>query len=124
MLLVALLVIIVTLIFLINKFKLTFWTRRGFKQTKPSTLFGDAGSMLTLKQTIGEFFEEIYKNHKQDKIIGIYLSYLPVLLVTDPKYVQDIMIKDFSSFTDRPLPLDEENDPLSAHMFALRGQKW
>jgi cytochrome P450 family 6 len=34
------------------------------------------------------------------------------------------LIKDFASFTDRPVPIDEINDPLSGHLYSLRGKKW
>lgn len=61
----------------------------------------------------------MYSKHKELKIFGIYLSYRPVLILTDPKLVQDILIRDFQSFHDRPMPVNEEKDPLSGHLFNI-----
>lgn len=69
--------------------------------------------MLTLKQSMADYFGDVYKNYKQHGIVGIYISYLPILVVNDPKLIQNIMIKDFNNFPDRPMPVDEENDPIS-----------
>lgn len=78
-------------------------------------IFGDAVKLLTLKQSIANFFGEIYRKHKDEKIVGIYISYLPTLVVNDPVLVQSILIKDYSNFPDRPMPVNEEIDPLSGN---------
>lgn len=74
--------------------------------------------------SMGETFKSLYDQYKKDKFLGIYLFTNPALLITDPKVVQDILIRDFNSFHDRPMHCDEENDPLSGHLFSLPGQKW
>lgn len=33
-------------------------------------------------------------------------------------------MKDFSHFCDRAVHVDEKLDPLSGHLFALKGEKW
>ncbi|CRL02226.1 CLUMA_CG015167, isoform A [Clunio marinus] len=110
--------------YLINQYVFSYWTKRGFKQLQPSFLVGDALPLITLKTSLGEYFQEIYDKYKNNKIIGIYLFYRPVLVVNDAKLVQDILIRDFTYFHDRPMPVDEINDPLSAHLFNIAGQKW
>lgn len=40
----------------------------------------------------------------------------------DLELVKNILIKDFKIFADRRVYNDEENDPLSAHLFAIDGK--
>lgn len=108
----------------LNKYLLSYWSRRGFQQTEPKFLIGDAGPLILLKSSLGETIANFYHKNKQHKVFGIYMFYRPILVINDLMVAQDIMIKDFNNFHDRPMPVDEENDPLSAHLFSVAGQKW
>jgi len=120
----VLLASVIALVYFLSQYYHNYWKRLGFKQLNPQFFFGDAKRLLTFKSSLGEYYADVYEKYKNHKMIGVYLSYSPALVVTDPKIVQDIMIRDFSSFHDRPLPVDEVNDPLSGHLFNLPGQKW
>lgn len=41
----------------------------------------------------------------------------------DPELIKKILVKDFDTFVDRGIHMDPE-DPLSQHLFRLRGVKW
>lgn len=116
--------VVVVLAYLLNNYLLSFWSRHGIEQLDAKFFIGNAGPLLTRKISTGEFFQGLYNKHKQHKMVGIYMSYRPMLVVNDAKLVQNILIKDFKSFHDRPMPVDEKNDPLSAHLFSVAGQKW
>lgn len=116
-------VLFVILLYLLNKYILSYWSRNGFKQLEPKFIFGDAIKLLTLKQSIADYFKDIYNKHKTHGIIGIYVSYLPTLVINDPLIIQNIMVKDFSNFRDRPMPVDESIDPLSGE-WSLNKCKW
>lgn len=51
-------------------------------------------------------------------------SWCTLLLICDPKLIRSILITDFQYFTDRDMYLNEKNEPLSAHLGALRGEQW
>ena len=120
----ALVAVIVVLVYFLNQYSFNYWSRHGFKQLNPKLLFGDAKSLLTMKTSLGEYYLDLYNKYKKDGIFGVYISYSRALVVTDPKLVQDILIRDFNSFTDRPVAVDEVNDPLSGNLFNIHGQQW
>lgn len=117
-------VVLLVLLYLYNKHKHSFWINRGFVQLEPKFFIGDLGPMITKKQSIGEFFYSIYVKHKQHKALGIYMALQPVVVVNDPILIQHIMIRDFNSFHDRPVPSDLQHDFLQNHLFNVPGQKW
>lgn len=117
-------VFLLVIIYLVNEYFLRYWQRHGFKQLKPSFLVGNFGKAIRSKIPIGEYFEELYKKTNENRIVGLYFSYSPILLVNDPLLIHDILIKDFNSFHDRPFQTDEKHDPLSGHLVFLTGKKW
>ena len=120
----VLLGVVLILGYFLNQYLFSYWTRHGFKQLDPKFFFGDAKPLITLKRFMGEFLQDLYQKNKDSRIVGFYSSYVPALLVIDPKLVQDILIKDFNNFHDRKMPVNETKDPLSGHLFSLPGQKW
>lgn len=115
---------VILIIYLTNKYLLSKWSRRGFHQLNPNFLVGDIGRIFLLKLSIGEYFAELYEKNKKHRAVGIYFSYRPALLINDPMLIQDILVRDFTSFHDRPFHVDEKFDPLTGHLFSLSGQKW
>lgn len=117
-------VVLLGFLYILNQHKHSFWIKRGFIQLEPKFLIGDIGPLLTMKKSLGQFFQSIYVNHKEHRAIGIYMSYQPVVVVNDPILLQHVMVRDFNSFHDRPLPSDLEHDTLQNHLFHIAGQRW
>ncbi|XP_037036009.1 probable cytochrome P450 6a14 [Bradysia coprophila] len=122
----ALVALFVFVIYYANQYYFSYWKRLGVpQQDAPTFLLGDlAGIFSGKRKCFGETFFEFYNRFKHNKIYGLYFSYRPSLIVNDPEVIQEVMIKDFTSFHDRGLFVDEKVDPLSAHLFFLGGQKW
>lgn len=117
--------LIATILYLIDKYYLSYWSRRGIPQNPTTFFFGNILEIFTVKKNFGEFFAEIYRKSKVNKILGLYFTYRPSLIVNDPELINDVMIKHFSVFNDRGFGGgDEKRDPLNAHLFVLSGQKW
>ncbi|CAG9809709.1 unnamed protein product [Chironomus riparius] len=116
---------IATIIYLVNKYFFSYWTKRNVFQVDPTFLVGNIGRLFTLKASMGDVFNDIYEKHKNKRFLGGYLLYKPMFIVHDPVLFQDVMIRDFTTFHDRPTPGDAaENFPLVGNLFNLRGQKW
>lgn len=62
--------------------------------------------------------------HRGLKFAGFYALTSPSLMVTDPDLIKDMFIKNFSSFNERGFYYNEDTDPLSAHLVALRNPQW
>lgn len=82
------------------------------------------GNLSFGRKHLLDFIQNIYKHKGKSSLIGAYIIWKPVAVPTDLDLVQKILVKDFNSFHERGMYVNEEDDPLSAHMFSLDGEKW
>ncbi|XP_037902962.1 probable cytochrome P450 6a14 [Hermetia illucens] len=111
---------LVTSVYLYFKKKFSYWRERGVVHIKPSFPFGN----LSLKQHFTEFTVDIYKRKGEASFVGIYFLTKPIVVPVGLDLIQNILVKDFSSFHARGMYVNEVDDPLSAHMFSLDGERW
>lgn len=116
-------VVAVTIYFL-NDYLMNRWYRLGFPQLNPKFVIGDIGDLLLGKKSVGIFLHEKCLETKNKRALGLYFSLRPNLLINDPQLIQDILVRDFNNFHDRPFYIDEVKNPLTGHLFSLPGQKW
>lgn len=112
------------IVYLVNNYFFNYWKRRNFPQVDPTFLVGNCGKLFKFKTCFTEFLCGFYEKYKHEKVIGIYFSYQPALIVNDPVIAQQILIKDFNSFHDRATAVNEEVDPLTGNLFFVKGKKW
>lgn len=106
------------------RYAYSYWERKGFKSIpNGSYLFGHWKPVILQKTSMADLLVKLYKS-TSEPFIGLYGIFKPILLVRDPELVQNIMVKDFSHFTDRGVYCDIKHDPLSGHLFSLPGDKW
>jgi len=80
--------------------------------------------MLLTRKPIADLCADVYNKFEGYKYGGTYAFTIPRFFVRDPDIIKDVLVKDFSSFHDRGVYMNEENEPLSAHLFSLTGMKW
>lgn len=120
---VALLTILSTLIYFYVKRLYQYWDRSGVKSYKPTFPFGNLTPVARQSLSFGDLTTKFY-NETTEPFIGVYAGFTPVILFRDPELIQHVFIKDFSNFVDRGFLIDEKNDPLTGHLFAMEGDKW
>ena len=78
-----------------------FWSSRKVAGPKPSLLFGNFKDLMLSRLYIGDFVTKIYNEFKNEPFIGLYARRTPIIMVNDPEYIKDVLIKDFTIFASR-----------------------
>lgn len=103
---------------------LNYWKNLGVVCDKPSLILGNldgVGQHIHWMKKIQQTYEK-YKFG--NKYCGFYVMRDPRLIILDLELIKNILIKDFNHFVDRGIFHNEKDDPLSAHLFAIEGDKW
>jgi hypothetical protein len=119
-----LLTCILAVLYIYFKWSHTYWKKRNVPYIEPTFPFGNLLHIFLGRKPIADIFAAIYNTFEGHKYGGTYVFTIPRFLARDPDLIKDILVKDFSSFHDRGVYMNEEIEPLSAHLFSLSGMKW
>lgn len=109
-----------SLCYLWIKKRYSYWTDKGFISAPASFPFGTIKGVGT-EITNAEGHDIFYKKYKgKGPVVGTYIFLQPVLLTTDPEFMKNILVRDFTSFHDRGFYYNKESDPLSAKYVKMR----
>ncbi|KAK5638916.1 hypothetical protein RI129_013211 [Pyrocoelia pectoralis] len=121
-------IVLIVVAWLVLHFKKSwsYWEKRGIKVPPVTFPFGHAQSYMMQKKSLHVMYQDFYNDHKAKKLKygGFYFSTTPVLILVDLDLIKQVLVKDFASFTDRPMYVNEKADPLSGVTFNLKGQRW
>ncbi|KAF7397254.1 hypothetical protein HZH68_008476 [Vespula germanica] len=103
-----------------------FWKVRGVKGPRPIPLFGNTKDVIFQKKILAQYLEELclLPCYKDEPYIGIFVRNTPILILKDPILIKDVLIKDFTSFSERHTSVTKKVEPLSQHLFHLEVAKW
>ena len=71
-----------------------------------------------------EFLTSLYNEYKNEPLVRFFVFGSPRSLVKDINIIKNILIKDFDVFYGRGLTINEDIEPLAAHVFNLDGPRW
>ncbi|XP_032676573.1 cytochrome P450 9e2-like isoform X2 [Odontomachus brunneus] len=81
--------------------------------------------VVSLKMSFSDFIQQIYKDHPQHSMVGIYNKTQPALVIRDPELVKIVMESNFDSFSENLVKVDPQLDPLFAvNPFFATGELW
>lgn len=100
------------------------WKYSGIKYVKPVPFFGHFLYSLVKRKHNALLHQDMYNEFPHERYFGIFVFQTPTLVIKDPQLIRHIMIKDFSYFYNRTFKVDEELDPLAAHLVFLSDQRW
>nr|XP_023014655.1 cytochrome P450 6a8-like [Leptinotarsa decemlineata] len=124
--LVIVIVFLILVLIAFYKWSFLYWKRRNIPFLEPSIPFGSLMNMLTRKISRIEELTMMYNECKKRgyKHCGIWQLADPTYFVVDLELLKNICIKDFEHFVDRGFYFNEKDDPISAHLLSLDGDRW
>ncbi|XP_030388364.1 cytochrome P450 6a2 [Scaptodrosophila lebanonensis] len=119
------LIAVLTLIVYLLHRNINYWKYRGIPYDEPHIIFGNLIGFRT-KRTVHSIHYEFYNKYRKSghPFVGFYFLHKPSAYIMDTKLAKNILIKDFSNFTDRGQFHNERDDPLTQHLFNLDGKRW
>lgn len=101
------------------------WKKLGVPFAEPTPLFGSMGDLIMGRVPLVDLMKTNYRRFDGQRYFGMYEVRKPLLVLRDPQLVHAIMVKDFSSFSDRiESKVSFEHDKLFDHLVNLRGDRW
>nr|QQL94725.1 thromboxane a synthase 1 [Lateolabrax maculatus] len=93
-------------------------SRCGIKHPKPVPFLGN---LFMFRQGFFEPVNNLIKTH--GRVCGYYLGRRPVVVVADPDMLRQVMVRDFSSFTNR-MTIRFATKPMTDCLLMLRNERW
>lgn len=122
--LLSILTVLLSIVVYFVYYNLTYWKRRNISHSKPHLIYGNFKGVRS-EYHEQDIYRSFYNKHKGNgPFAGFYFMIKPLVFVTDIKLARNILIKDFSSFTDRIAYYNEKDDPISAHLFSIDNPQW
>nr|CAD7196159.1 unnamed protein product [Timema douglasi] len=102
-----------------------YWRRRNIPHIPaPFSIFGNVGDMLFMKKTPALVSRDNYNKLEGEPYGGFFIGPNPVMLIRDPEVIKQVLVKNFTSFMDRHLDIDEKVNPVEENLFFMKGEKW
>lgn len=127
---IAIVVFLITVIYVWYAFSrhmysFNYWQKRNIPCIEPTIPFGNLEGVGE-KFHIAYVIKNIYDTFKKTdaKYCGAYFYTRPIAIILDLKLIKEILVKDFTSFTDRGLYYNQRDDPLSANLSTLDYHEW
>lgn len=117
-------ILILFAIYIYFKHAYNYWKHRGIPHESPIFPFGN------IKDFGRKYHQSIITKRIYDKFkgvapfCGVYILAGRVAMILDLDLLKHILVKDFTSFSDKGLYTNELDEPLMENLFFIDGEKW
>lgn len=101
-----------------------FWKDRGINGPKPILFFGNMLDVFLGKISMGYWARDMHTKYENEQVVGFFAGMKPILLIRDSDMIKSVLIKDFTNFAERAIPVDRKRDPLATNLFAIEAKRW
>lgn len=102
-------------VYLFYQYKFLYWWRCGIPAVRPRFPFGNVWGIF--QKAPGEVLKDMYDRGKGHRFIGVWFLFKPAILLRDPELIKDILVREFITFQERGIYMNEKSDPLSGEFF-------
>lgn len=104
----------------------TYWTQRNVPTLGNTSIFGNMENPFRQKHGLRGTFFKAYNEFKRRGELhgGLYLLTQPVYMPVDLQLVKLVLSGDYEYFHGHGFKVNEQKDPLLAHLFNLDGEQW
>uniref|UniRef100_A0AAT9UTK5 Cytochrome P450 6PZ20 n=1 Tax=Maconellicoccus hirsutus TaxID=177089 RepID=A0AAT9UTK5_MACHI len=102
----------------------SFFEHLNIPYLEPNLLFGNMTDVFLLRKSLAEIYLEMYRKLEPHRYAGVFNSIKPTIIIRDPDLLKDVLIKDFAFFNDRGFDVMKDLEPLSNHLFLMKGDEW
>lgn len=88
-----------------------YWKTRGIAGPRPHLFFGNFWKIITRNYPLIVALKNWYHEFKHEPVFGVYQGSKPLLVINDLELIKDVLIKDFSSFTNRGIHTNKKVSP-------------
>lgn len=121
---VALILTVISLVYLWIHKKFTYFEENGFLYEKPGFPFGNLKGVGT-EFHITYKLKELYDRFKaKAPVFGMYFSVSPTVIISDLEIVKNVLVRDFDTFHNRGIYYNLKDDPLTGHLFTIDDDAW
>ncbi|GJQ84315.1 Cyp6a9 [Trypoxylus dichotomus] len=112
--------------FYVTHFHYNYWKNKNVYSFNTIFPWGNSYDLFQMKHSFSETYAQMYFQIKaaRQKEGGFFFLMTPQYIPIDLKIIKTILSKDFHHFTDRGVYYNEKDDPLSAHLFTMEGNRW
>ncbi|XP_025263906.1 cytochrome P450 9e2-like [Camponotus floridanus] len=104
---------------------LNFFKKHGILHISPWPIVGNMGPIFLRQLSIADIIQKVYNLNQDAKYVGFFDSMSPVVVIRDPDLIKSVGVKNFESFPDHRVFIDEYAEPLlGKNLFSIRGDKW
>nr|XP_022919064.1 probable cytochrome P450 6g2 [Onthophagus taurus] len=121
----ATILLLIILIYFLKKFTTNYWKLKDIPHEHSYPLLGNIPDILISNQTVPQYLSTLYKKYQNQPYFGIHLLHKPALVLRDPETIKNVLIKNFTKFSDRGFTNDKKADPLTcSSVFAVKNPEW
>nr|QTC11275.1 cytochrome P450 6QA1 [Phenacoccus solenopsis] len=118
------LAIFVLLLYCYLTYPFNYWKNLNVASAPAVLFLGNISDFVFGKKHISLVYNDVYESFPDEPYVGILELRSPNLIIRDPTLAHRILVKDFHHFHDRGMDVDEDLDPLNAHLVNLAGTRW
>lgn len=102
--------LIVGILWLFFEYRYRYWSKLKVPHSKTCFPFGSLERFF--KQNPAITIRRLYKELKHEPYFGIWFFYKPSLVLNDPDLIKDVLVTNFTNFSDRGIYINKKLDPL------------